>query len=299
MRTFIKSLRNPAATRRNRALLVALAAGLSLAAVTQNAAAQAVAVTPAIAPAYPGTNVTNDPASNPPLFIETSNGTTLGGLPGLTPAQNAQYQSLQSQLTTITTAQQALQDEWEADFLPICGADNYPGTDAAALCALFTIPPGPTQNRALAILSQYDAYNQQAKAVRNDMRPLLSNVSTSGAGFRCNDEMTDVIYGLGVAGAAIELSGFILEAATSPGSWVGAEVASNVLASVGQGLNVASITMEGIQNQLPNCEGVFTGTVQTYANFQSKMGLSAFDGAITLGYDQTPANPFDANNPAQ
>lgn len=287
----------------SRALFVALAAGLSFGAFAQTAAGQAVAVTPSIAPAYPGTTVTNEPANNPPLFIETSSGTTTSGLPGLTAAENAQYQSLQAQLTTITTAQQGLQDEWEADYLATCGADNYPGTAAAATCAFF-LPSGTAaeiayRNRALQILVDYDSYNQQAKTVRNDMRPLLSNVNTSGAGFRCNDEMTDVIFGLDVAGAAIELSGFILEAATSPGSWVGAEVAANVLTSVGQGLNIAGIAMTGIQNELPNCEGVFTGTVQTYANFQSKMGLSTFDGAITLGYDGTPATPFDANNQAQ
>ncbi len=294
---------NQPIARRNRALDLALALGCSFAALTQNAAGQAVPVTQSIAPAYPGTTVTNPPSNNPPLFIETSNGTTTGGLPGLTPAQNTQYQALQGQLTTITTAQQGLQDEWEANYLPTCGADNYPGTDAATICAFFLPSSTPAEityrNRALQILSDFNSYNQQAKTVRNDMRPLLSNVSTSGAGFRCNDEMTDVIFGLDVAGAAIELSGFILEAATSPGSWVGAEVASNVLASVGQGLNVAGIAMTGIQNQLPNCEGVFTGTVQTYANFQSKMGLSAFNGAITLGYDETPTNPFDENNPTQ
>jgi autotransporter adhesin len=287
----------------SRALYVALAAGISFAALAHDAAAQAVAVTPSIAPAYPGTTVTNEPANNPPLFIETSSGTTSSGLPGLTAAENAQYQALQAQLTTITTAQQGLQDEWEADYLTTCGADNYPGTAAALNCAIFLPNGTPAEqayrNRAFQILLDYDSYNQQAKTVRNDMRPLLSSVSTSGAGFRCNDEMTDVIFGLDVAGAAIELSGFILEAATSPGSWVGAEVAANVLTSVGQGLNVAGLVMTGIQNELPNCEGVFTGTVQTYANFQSKMGLSTFDGAITLGYDGTPATPFDANNQAQ
>jgi hypothetical protein len=81
-----------------------------------------------------------------------------------------------------------------------------------------------------------------------------------------------------------DLAGAILEAATSPAAEFGVEVAANVIEAVGLGLNLGGQIVDGVANGLPNCEGIFTGTVETYANVVAKMGVNAFDGALNLGY---------------
>ena len=99
-----------------------------------------------------------------------------------------------------------------------------------------------------------DAQDALNDATKNPPDP---NTDTSLA--TCADQLTDLNYGLGVAGFATDLAGSILEAATSPVAEFGVEVASNVIEAVGIGLNLGSTIVEGVQNSLPNCEGVFTG----------------------------------------
>lgn len=157
--------------------------------------------------------------------------------------------------------------------------DDYVGTD----------PGGNGQDHIdwvarNAKLTQYNALVDQASANSDALSTFYENNPPDTSLATCADQLTPLSYGLSVAGFSTDLAGAVIEAATSPGSWFGLEVASNIIQGVGIGLNLGGIIVEGVANGLPNCEAVYTGSVETYANVVAKMGVNAFDGALNLGY---------------
>jgi hypothetical protein len=233
----------------------------------------------------PNTNTTCAPTTNPngdaggtavpgaPVFVSTSD--AIGG-------NTQDISKIKTATANAQSAASVLSQDQKA-YTAAYGETNF---------AHFTQPPHCSGNGCDD--SQWNLWNKiqntdkpnlkTAQDALNDAtsNPPDPNPDTSGA--TCADQLTDLNYGLGVAGFATDLAGSILEAATSPAAEFGVEVASNVIEAVGIGLNLGSTIVEGVQNSLPNCEGVFTGTVETYANVVSKMGVNAFDGALNLGY---------------
>lgn len=250
---------------------------VALTAATAPASAQALVQTPGEAPraGFPNDPDTG-PQHDPPVFVETSG------------SSQQLHPDLQNAIDNLNSAQSALNsfnsqfpngEPVRSDYGSGQAGDDQYNQDLA------------TYNSTLNTLEQ--DVKQASNQVKNEAQQHPPSTDTSGAS--CSQQLDSVTYGLGVAGFGTELAGDILEAVTSPGSIVGAEIAANVLSAVGVGIGLSGIIVEGVQNDLPNCEGVFTGTVETYANFISKMGLSTFDGAITLGYNELPTDPYDPN----
>jgi hypothetical protein len=118
----------------------------------------------------------------------------------------------------------------------------------------------------------------------------LVNNSVGGGGFgTCAQQLDGLILGLDSAAVGSDIAGIIGEAAGAVGAISDFEIPGIIIQGVGAGLNLASVVTTGIQNGLPNCSAEFTGTVETWANFAAKQGISAFDGAITLG---TPSQGY-------
>jgi hypothetical protein len=253
--------------------MIAASAGAILAS-TSPLLAQALEMKPAIAQPAPNQDQdpTNPPALEPPVFVETSG---LGSIAGIHPDLKGAidvFNGIQSDLETF-------QGNNPGYIPPPGGAGPEPDID-----------DDPAGHAQWVIDKQYENLQGQLNTASDDLNREFKQHkgSISGAGATCADQLDDVAFGLSTAGFATELAGDIAESITSPGSIVGAEIASNIISAVGVGLGLTGTVIEGVQNSLPNCEGVFTGTVQTYANFVSKMGLSTFDGAITLGYNGNP-----------
>ena len=258
------------------------------------------AVNQTIAPTYgSGGQPAPAPQLNPPVFVETS-----GGSPsiGLTDDEVKEFNTATAGLAAATEQKETIKEQWDQ----IGPAGIFVTTYVPGTTVVPKFPNETDDEHAARILAlnqlKTDWQNNQeaAETAKKTIRPLQKKINNPNTdAVRCADQLSTPIYGIGVSGAAMSLVGTALEAATSPGAPLGLEIASNVVTAVGHGLEVSSIVLEGIQNQLPNCEGVFTGSVQTYANFISTMGVSAFDGKITLGY-QTDANGnYNSNTPTE
>jgi hypothetical protein len=276
-------------------LLTTLAAGLV---ATASAQSQETIVFPGLGTApNPETAYTNtwplpDGSTNAPTTNPNGNGAVVEGAPaffttsegftgGYDADQQAEFKGLYEGLRTNQENITAFKDG-----KPGIGRDsNSDGIDD-------WVGPNPNGNQQAqdewearkADLVQYNALLDQASDRTDDLSQFIADNPTDTSLASCADQLTPLSYGLSVAGFSTDLAGAIIEAATSPGSWFGLEVASNIIQGVGIGLNLGGIIVEGVANDLPNCEAVYTGSIATYANVVSKMGVNAFDGALNLGY---------------
>lgn len=229
---------------------------------------------PSIAEAGTG-NAQPELAQNPPIFYETS---------------TAPIQGISPELQTAIDEYKTASDAADAFNASHPNAYQDPGPE----------PPnndGGQHDAWAQRVADHNTYldhqsNLQSKST--DLKTAYQNnpnVSTSGVS--CAEQLDPATYALDVAGVAVELGGTIAESVAALDPTGIAEVATNIAQGVGLGLQTANLAIAGVQLGLPNCEGVFTGSVETYANFIAKTGVSAHDGAITLGY----TGAIDPNNP--
>lgn len=119
--------------------------------------------------------------------------------------------------------------------------------------------------------------------------------STLAATASCAEQLDPFRYAFDAAGLASEAVGTTSEILTSLDFTGLSESASNAVQAVGVGLQAGSLVFDGVQTfALPNCEGEFTGSLMTHANVIAKMGVSAHDGRVTLGYVGNP--DYDPNS---
>ena len=104
---------------------------------------------------------------------------------------------------------------------------------------------------------------------------------STGATGLCQQQLDGAAAGLSLTASSVSLAGSIAEAAS--GGLALAELPGQIISVVGSGLDLGATILESSQSDLPFCEGVFTGTISTSANVNANLGVSAFDGAITLG----------------
>lgn len=141
-----------------------------------------------------------------------------------------------------------------------------------------------------AYLALQDTADDASKALKAEYTANPPKPAELTQGATCSDQLDNLALGLSTAGMGTDVAGAIAEGITSPAAIVGAEIAANVAQAVGFGLQFGGLVVQGIQNSLPNCDAEFTGTVQTYANFVSHMGVNTFDGALNLGYTDPVGN---------
>ncbi|MGH1406351.1 MAG: hypothetical protein ACRBBJ_07325 [Rhodomicrobiaceae bacterium] len=158
------------------------------------------------------------------------------------------------------------------DFLAQYNADNDPDI---------------TRNEAKDLIPQ----SQVDAAVNGAITPIISSYTTGDGAdtATCAQQLDAAITGLEGTSNGLSLGGDIANlvgnVALIPPADAIAGIVGDSLSVAADAVDIATTATSGVQNGLPNCNARFTGTIKGDANIIAKQGITAFDGAITLGND--------------
>lgn len=107
--------------------------------------------------------------------------------------------------------------------------------------------------------------------------------ATGGVAGVCSQQLDPIVSSLSIAAAATGLGGNIAELVGSNFVIANALTAGLALSTASSGIAVAEASISASQINLPNCDADFAGTIRGYANLATAQGISAHDGAISLG----------------
>ena len=109
-------------------------------------------------------------------------------------------------------------------------------------------------------------------------------ISLSPEGAFCAEQLDSTITGLDATTSALGIASTAISLATNifgldePG-----EIAADSVGLAGEIVDSVNVSIQADQNDLPECNTTFTGTITGLANLRTGLGISAFDNAITLG----------------
>lgn len=107
--------------------------------------------------------------------------------------------------------------------------------------------------------------------------------ATGGVAGVCSQQLDPIVSSLSIAGAATALGGNIAELVGSNFVIANALTAGLAISTASSGIAVAEASISASQINLPNCDADFAGTIRGYANLATAQGISAHNGAISLG----------------
>ena len=126
-----------------------------------------------------------------------------------------------------------------------------------------------------------DKLTQEEKAEQT--KAAIEAEIPGSAGATCSEQLTQLSLGLAEAGLGTGIVGTVAEAAGSIFGLFGSEAPGIIIQGVGHGISLGSVITDRVASDLPSCNAEFTGTIVAHANISANMGISAHNGAITLG----------------